>query len=152
MWHHRWNKRQSGKCTCVCRPRLPVISQCSQVMRKQPGTSATQDSIWDNPSYTLQLLQRNVVTESTVIAAACRQNQDNNPLREGEIHLVVVKGESMLLTYLKTISSLQASIGSRKGQNWATILALRTEAPAMALPSIVTGELSALAAPHNLLP
>lgn len=39
----------------------------------------------------------NVRTEATVTAAAFWHNQDHNTLREGEIHLVVVKGESCFL-------------------------------------------------------
>lgn len=70
--------------------------------------------------------KQDVITEATFTAAAFWQNQDPNTSREGEIHLVVAKGESVRLTYLRVISGLS----SRKGQNWASISALWTGVPA----------------------
>lgn len=93
--------------------------------------------------------KKDVITEATLTAAAFWHNRAPNTWRGGEIHLVVAKGESVPLTYLKVISGLS----SRKGQDWASVLALGTGAPAMSSPtSSVPGGLCSLAAPWKLRP
>lgn len=100
-------------------------------------------------------LTKNVITEATVTAAAFWQNQDDNTLREGEIHLVVVKGDVRFSPRTGRLAQVCTHpLGPERARTGPTFqLWKQKHQQCLHLPSIVKGGFCAQAAPpQNLLP